>query len=321
MTRATWMAAGLPAAFLAALAGTYGAFAQAPGPTTRPVPFIKPLPEPEKPPATKPAGAPYIQPITQPADPTTTKPAAGPFIKPIKEPVTRPATAPSTGPASRPTTEPATKPAGKPPEVGRKTQGFSNWVPVEPGQRCTDLSLMPADVRKLWLTRCTTRGRILAERAAKAAAVARLARRVGEMSIAPGLTVRQFLATTDQPDAGEELFLRGAAVRATRYHADKLVLEVELEIRSRTVFASLKGWSKSHIRGDRAGLRQVETMLLKADDAMLRQTGPGTPPAGEILEPTPGLLRATKAATQPATQPVSPVSQPVISLPATKTTR
>ncbi len=321
MKRATWMAAGLLTAVLATLARPEIASAQAPaGPATQPAPFIKPLPEPVEPPATKPAGAPYIQPITQP----TTKPTAGPLIKPIQEPVTKPATAPATEPASRPATQPAsqptTRPVGPPKAAAAKTQGYSEWVPVEPGSPCAELSLMPADVREFWQTRCTNRGRILAERAAKDAAVARLARRVGEMAIAPGLTVRQFLATTDQPDAGEELFLRGAAVRAARYHVDKLVVEVELEIRSRTVFASLKGWARSHLKGDRAGLRKIETVLLKADDTPLRQTSLGVPPAGEILKPTPELLRATRAATQPATKParpaIEPTTQPATSLPA-----
>jgi len=173
---------------------------------------------------------------------------------------------------------------------------------------------MPADVREFWQAHCTTKGRILAERAARRAAIARLARRVGEMPIAPGLTVRQFLATTDQPDAGEELFLRGTTVRAARYHVDKLVVEVELEIRSRTVFASLKGWARSHANGDRAGVRKIETVLLKADDTPLHQTGIGAPPAGEILNPTPELLRATQAATQPgaltATQPAAVTATP-----------
>ena len=173
-----------------------------------------------------------------------------------------------------------------------------------------DLSLMPADVRKLWLEHSTTRGRILAERAAKAAAAQKLARRVGEMAIAPGLTVRQFLATTDQPDAGEELFLRGATVRAARYHADKLVVELELEIRSRTVLASLKSWARGHVKGDRAGLRHIENTLLKAKDAILHERGLAAAPVGEVLNATPALLRATKAATQPATMPAGAASKP-----------
>lgn len=313
MTRAKWIAVGLVAVSLSTSAGLGIASAQAPAaPTTKPAPFIKPLLEPVEPPATKPAGAPYIPPIGEPATQPTT---AGPLIKPIREPVTKPASRPSTQPASQATT----KPVGPPQAVAAKTQGYSEWVPVEPGTPCVDLSLMPADVREFWQKHCTTRGRILAERAAKDAAVARLARRVGKMAIAPGLTVRQFLAVTNQPDADEELFLRGAIVVAVRYHVDKLVVEVQVEIYPRTVFASLKGWARSRLNGDRAGLRKIETVLLKADDTPLRQTGLAGPPADEILKPTPELLRAARAATQPGGATVTlPAKQP--STPATAST-
>jgi len=308
MTRAKWLAGGLLAGVLASLAGARAGSAQTPVPATRPAPFIKPLPEPAKPPATKPAEAPYIAPITQPAVAPTTKPAPGPFIKPIGDPDTRPTTAPTTAPAiapvSQPTTQPVSKPVGKPIEVGQKTVGFSPWVPVDRGRRCMDLSLMPADVHRLWLERSTTRGRILTERAAKAAAMRKLARRVGEMPIAPGLTVGQFLATTDQPNASEELFLRGAAMRVARYHADKLVVEVEVEIRSRTVLASLKSWARGHVKGDGVGLRHIENALLKAKDAVLRERGTAELGSGAVLKATTGALRrATKAATQPGTIP------------------
>lgn len=322
MTRSTWVAVGVLAGVLASFAGAGAGFAQTPAPATRPAPFIKPLPEPAKPPATRPAEAPYIAPITQPGVSPTIKPAPGPFIKPIREPDTRPATAPAVAPVSQPTTKTASQPVIKPIQVGQKTVGFSPWVPVDRGRRCMDLSLMPADVHKLWLERSTTRGRILAERAAKAAAMRKLARRVGEMSIAPGLTVRQFLSTTDQPDASEELFLRGATMRAARYRADRLVVEVELEIRSRTVLASLKGWSRGHVKGDRTGLRHIENALLKAKEAVLRESGTAELGSGAVLKATAGALRrATKAATPPATEPPAPASQPALLYRATKTTR
>jgi hypothetical protein len=192
-----------------------------------------------------------------------------------------------------------------------KTLGFSAWVAVEWGSQCVDLSKMPADVRELWQKHCTTRGRVLAERAARNAAIAQLVGRVGDLAIGPDLTVRKFLATTDRPDASAELFLRGATVWAVRYRSDALVAEVEMEIRPRTLLASLKGWARSHVNGHRDPMTQLENALLQPGDTPLLQTGQAAVPAAEILAPTPDLLKATQAATQPATQPATrPATQP-----------
>jgi len=311
MVRWAWIAAWGLSMAAALTAGPASAPAQAqPAPTTHPAPFIQPLPEPAVP-TTRPGGAPYIQPLPEPAigpvaGPPTTIPA-GPFIRPTTEPASRPAVAPTSGPASQP--------AGAAQKVDEpKTLGFSAWVAVEQGSRCVDLAKMPADVRELWQKHCTTKGRILAERAARDDAIAQLARRVGDLAIGPDLTVRKFLAGTDQPDAHAELFLHGAAVLAVRYRANALVAEVELEIRPRTLLASIKGWARSHVNGNRDLMAQLENALLQPDDTPLLQIGRSTVPAAEILSPTPDLLEATRAATQPAiTQP--PATQPAKPLP------
>ena len=334
MTRLAWMAAwGLLAATAALTAGSVCALAQAQSaPATGPAPFIQPVPEPVVP-ATRPAEAPYIQPVPEPAigptaKPPTTKPD-GPFI----QSTSRPAAAPTSGPASQPATSPAggaaTQPAGAAAKVDEpKTLGFSAWVAVERGSRCVDLSRMPTDVRELWQKHCTTRGQVLAERIAKDDAIAQLAGRVGDLAIGPDLTVRKFLAATDRPDAGVELFLRGAAVRAVRYRADALVAEVEMEIRPRTLLASLKGWARSHVNGQRDGMAQLENALLQADDTPLCQTGQAAVPAEEIVAPTPDLLKATQAATQPDTPPggatippAGPMKEPATSTTAPATTQ
>ena len=214
MVRWTWTAAwGLLAALMSA--GQAAAVAQAQSaPAAGPAPFVQPVSEPVVP-ATRPGDAPYIQPLPEPAigpaaQPPTTKPAR-PFISPTTEPTTRPASQPATSPAGGAVTQPADE-ASKVDE--QKTLGFSAWVAVEWGSQCVDLSKMPADVREFWQKHCTTRGRVLAERAARKAAIAQLVGRVGDLAIGPDLTVRKFLATTDRPDASAELFLRGEIGRA-----------------------------------------------------------------------------------------------------------
>lgn len=318
MGKVTRMAAW---AFLATAAATLmaldraAALAQAQSaPATQPAPFIQPLPEPVAP-TTKPGDAPFIKPLPElPIGPVITTPTtspAGPFIKPTTEPATRPSAAPTSGPTSQPAASTSSGQAATAPKVDKpKTIGFSAWVAVEQGSRCVDLAKMPADVRELWQKHCTTRGRVLAERAAMDDALALLARQAGDLAIGPDLTVQQFLAATDKPDASAGLFLRGAALRAVRYRADSLVAEVEMDIRPRTLLASLKGWARSHVNGQRDGLARLEDALLQADDTPLRQTGRGTAPTQEILSPTPDLLKATRAATQPAGLPGEATTQP-----------
>ena len=314
MVRWTWMAAwGLlaaTAAMAALMAGSVCALAQAQSaPATGPAPFVQPVPEPVVP-ATRPAPAPFIQPLPEPAigsaaEPPTTKPAR-PFISPTTEPTTGPASQPATSPASQPATSPAggavTQPADEAPKVDeQKTLGFSAWVAVEWGSQCVDLSKMPADVREFWQKHCTTRGRVLAERAARNAAIAQLAGRVGDLAIGPDLTVRKFLATTDRPDASAELFLRGATVWAVRYRADALVAEVEMEIRPRTLLASLKGWARSHVNVHRDPMTQLENALLQPGEATILPAPPMKEPATSTTAPV-----MTQPATQPTTREAAP---------------
>jgi hypothetical protein len=320
---AAWGLLAATAAMAALMAGSVCSLAQAQSaPATQPAPFIQPVPEPVVP-ATKPAEAPYIQPVPESAIGPAPKPPAGPFIKPTTRATSQPAPSTSSGQATLPAGGAVTQPAGAAPKVDEpKTLGFSAWVAVERGSRCVDLSKMPADVRELWQKHCTTRGRVLAERAARAAAIAQLTGRVGDLAIGPDLTVRKFLSATDQPDAGTELFLRGAAVRAVRYRTDALVAEVEMEIRPRTLLASLKGWARSHVNGNRDPMAQLENALLQPDDTPLLQTGQAAVPAEEILAPTPDLLKATQAATQPAAPPDGAMTPPAgpMKEPATSTT-
>jgi len=239
-----------------------------PAPATRPArapttgPFIPLLPEtPDSP--TAPTSAPSSPGADSP------KPPSGVFIKPVPEPGEPPATAPAEPPTTAPaaTQSAATQSAAEAPTVG-----FSPWV-VPPAQtRCVPLDALPADVGQFWAARATTTGRALAERAARNAARAALADHFDAMEIAPDLTVRQLIETTNEPNAPATKFLGGAAVRAVRYHVSELTVEVAMEIGPRTFVASLKGWARVH-GATRGNLAKLERLLLTADNTPVRRTG------------------------------------------------
>ena len=283
-------------------------------PATRPAPFIPLLPEPNEP-ETKPA--PVIPPLPEPKPGPTTEPAA-PVIPPIAPPPTVPTTRPSTAPTTRPAaTLPAavaTQPAG----VG--ADGYSPWLAAERGRRCVNLAFMPAEVRDFWLAHCTTRGRILAERAAREDAVARLARRLETLSIAPDLTVRKFLKSAGPADANAERFLKAATVQAVRYKADLLVVQVRVEVRPRAFFASLLGWAKTHRAAAGNAIERIEAKLLHIDDKPLAEVGAGVAPNSEMRNATPELRKATTAATQPSATITAPVTVAPTTRPAPRTT-
>lgn len=250
-----------------------------PAPTTAPktgafIPLLPDLPGPGD--ANKPPAIPPVAPA--PKEPNTPKPPAGIFIKPVPEvgedPATRPDETPATGPATQPAQAASATQSAEP----TRTVGFSPWVKPSAEARCLDLDSLPDDVRAFWRSSSTATGRALAERAAKDAARKALAAHFDEMQIAPDLTVRQLIGSTDEPNAPSTTFLRGAVVRAVRYHVDSPTVEVEMEIHPRRFIASLKGWALAH-GAPRARLARLEKLLLTADNQPVRRTGGGSPPA------------------------------------------
>ena len=255
-------------------------------PTSAPVIFIPRLPDIPEPTTPKPPVPPVppVAPVPSPDDPpkppSTDKPPVGVFIKPVDPNTPPPATQPAIPPVIPPTTQPVA--AVPPTPIETKTVGFSKWVEPDANSRCVYLSRMPEDVRRFWSSRCTVAGRALAERAARDAALAELAKHFDAMVLAPGLTVGDFLAASDQPNVSRTKFLRGAKLSALRYHVDRLVIEARVEIRPRTFGASLKGWARAH-RVGRDKIAGLEAWLLQADDAPVSRVGQGKPPQSQVV--------------------------------------
>ena len=150
-------------------------------------------------------------------------------------------------------------------------------IPTAEGQDVTALDI-PASAKAFWMEYCTGRGRLMAVRAARSDAQRRLAERIKGVFITSETTVRDFVTESDQIDVSMNTFLRGARETGIRYHDDELIVEVELSVKLRTVYASLKSWSERHYKGDKVKIKQLEKLTITVKDKIISETGMGVPP-------------------------------------------
>jgi hypothetical protein len=151
-------------------------------------------------------------------------------------------------------------------------------IEVKPGQRTVSFSRIPSKARRFWAAHCTARGRLMAERAARVEAMRRLAERIKGVHVTSQTTVQDFVAESDDVNVDMRTFLKGAREVGVRYHDDELIVEVEMQVKLRTIYASLKSWSRAHLKGDRVRLQQLERLIVKAEERIIRETGMGVPP-------------------------------------------
>ena len=91
-------------------------------------------------------------------------------------------------------------------------------------------------------------------------------------------SVRDFVAESDEIKTAMAAFIRGARERGIRYHADELIVEVEMEVTLRQLLVNLKTWRTKYYKGDKVKVRHFEQLIVKAKDKKIRETGMGVPP-------------------------------------------
>ncbi|HUS47466.1 MAG TPA: hypothetical protein VM098_05075 [Phycisphaerae bacterium] len=128
-----------------------------------------------------------------------------------------------------------------------------------------------------WMSRCTGQGRLMAVLAARMDAQRRLAERIKGVFITSETTVQDFVAESDQIDVKMATFLRGAREKRIRYHADELIVEMDMEVTLRTVYESLKVWSAAHYKGDKANIQHIEELARRSETTIIKETGMGIP--------------------------------------------
>jgi hypothetical protein len=149
------------------------------------------------------------------------------------------------------------------------------WVEIK--ESVDSATNLYGKAKDYWSANVTGQGRLLAVRAARVDAMRRLAERIKGVFITSSTTVKDFVAESDDVSVKMETFLAGARETNIRYHDAELIVEVEMQVKLRTVYASLKQWGELHYKGDKLKISQFEELITKAEDIIIRETGMGVP--------------------------------------------
>ncbi len=143
--------------------------------------------------------------------------------------------------------------------------------------------------RRYWLATVTEAGRRQAEDAARQDALARLARRAGELPVEPGVPLVKFVAAKQEDDLRE--FVRGARLAGLRYHGDAPVVEAETEIALPLVYAAVKAWVHVHRPEQTDQIGRLEQRIVEVEGAV-GQSGVGWAELAQLKRLDPVALAA-----------------------------
>ena len=136
----------------------------------------------------------------------------------------------------------------------------------------------------------TTRGRLMAERAAKVDAYRNLAEIVKGLRITSNTYVRDFVAESDQINTQLDTFIKGIRQISPYRYTPEGICEVDVEVTVREVVKKLKEIRKWYIRG-RYPWRRVYLKTIRFEKIVgyypaktIRATGQGVPPAKYIKQ-------------------------------------
>jgi len=160
----------------------------------------------------------------------------------------------------------------------RPTEAEADLIAVKEGE-LESVTNLTGRAKEFWLASCLPQGRLMAVRAARVDGMRRLGERIRGVVITGSTTVKDFVAESDRVDVNMETFLVGARENAICYHGDELIVEVEMQVKLRTVYATLKQWGELHYKGDRVKMTQFEELITKSEDIIIKETGMGVPPA------------------------------------------
>ncbi len=150
-------------------------------------------------------------------------------------------------------------------------------VPVNSGN-ASSASHLTGRAKEYWNAHTIGRGRLMAVRAARVEALRRLAERIGGVFIDSETTVQDFVAESDYINLATQQFLRGARETRIKYHADELIVEVEMEVTLMDVLTSVKRWMKANQKGDVIKMQKLDQVIVKTQKRVIAETGMGVPP-------------------------------------------
>jgi len=168
-------------------------------------------------------------------------------------------------------------------------------VPPAAGASQATFSGASAAARKYWAQYCTARGRLMAERAARADAMRKLAERIKGLRINATTTVQDFVTESDEIRTRVNTYIRGMKEVGRRYHKDELVVEVEMQIKLRQFYLSLKSWTSTHLKGNNVKIDQVQDAVVRSKDTIITETGMGIPNERYLKTAATATIRRTVA--------------------------
>ncbi|MHC4295088.1 MAG: hypothetical protein ACYSTL_05835, partial [Planctomycetota bacterium] len=171
-------------------------------------------------------------------------------------------------------------------------------IVIKEGESAEKVKMSDA-ARALWMKYAPGRARLMALRAARTDAQRRLAERIKGVYIDAETTVRDFVTESDLVEVTMQTVLRGARETGIRYHDDELIVEVEMTVKLRTVYADLKTYSERHYKDDKVKIRKLEQLALKAEDTVITETGMGVPPEKYLKDATPAIIAVVQTAGTP----------------------
>ncbi|MCE5279796.1 MAG: hypothetical protein ABFD92_20605 [Planctomycetaceae bacterium] len=181
-------------------------------------------------------------------------------------------------------------------------EAWSPPIEPAPGENEPRLTNAPAQTLAFWQEHCNAWGLRKVEQDAYKDALSRLARRVRGMQISPKVTVADFVAASDDPGVDVSKFLRGSRETARRYRSDALFVESAAQIRLRSVYMSIRSWSRMHNRkAPQAQMDALEERILKGDDEVISATGVAAAAIKHVTNASPEMLkRLSLASMRPA---------------------
>jgi len=132
--------------------------------------------------------------------------------------------------------------------------------------------------QQYWMQHCTGRGRLMADEAARRDGQRKLAERIKGVFIDSRTTVKDFVAESDDINVRMDTFLVGSREVGRRYHDNELIVEIDMQVKLRTIYATLKSWGETHYKGDNVKMKSLEELTVRSEDQIIKETGMGIPP-------------------------------------------
>ena len=134
-----------------------------------------------------------------------------------------------------------------------------------------------------WTAHVLSRGRLLACRSAREAALAALADRLGDHKLSGETTIREFVGAEYDAFA-TEMFLRAARERGIRYRTDAPIVEIKVELSLLDALTSVHSWMKKNGQDGKPKIRRLDGIIFRTKDSAVSAVGAGAPPAAYLRD-------------------------------------